>query len=456
MNTTDKSIRMLLIVYCFFYFLNFFLKTPYAKELANIALLFIFLIALPSIRKMNRKVCSLFFLAGLFIFLYLDIPAIDILHAIGQNGSLVTLYVFVPIMSMPFFYEDYQNELANIAKYYMTSILPFLLFILFSSHFLALFIYMGCFIIIYDLFAKRAQEYNSQMLFRMALIQGYVAAGFWGPSIASAPLITATLKIPWLELVPAGMLFSFLSLTVTSLIIGYTVIKNPSCYPPLIPDKTVVINWPKIHALIALSIVLILLILTISYLTKWPIYVIVPLVSFPFAAVSALIQNKTSNFKAGTITYYKEKLHAGKSEICLFIIAGFLGAALQHSKIASLIINILPESIFSYPSLIAVLLICIIIILAIVGVHPVLVCPALALAVSAESIGLNTITFALVLLSGWVLGLSISPVSAGTMIMAGLEQKSPWEVGPITNWRYACTMLFVTSIAISILYKLTS
>lgn len=456
MSTADKIIRMLLIFFSFFYFADFFFKVAHAKQIAHYILLALFFIALPGIRKVNRKVCLAFFLVGISVFIYLGTPFDDMLKALGQNDGLVALYTFIPIMSMPFFYEDYQSELGNIAKYYMTSILPFLVFILFSAHFLALVIYMGCFVILYDLFAKRAKEYNSQVLFRMALIQGYVAAGFWGPSWASPSIITSTLKITWLELVPFGVIFSFLSLAVTSILLWYTITKNPEQYPPLTPDKSVIINWPRVRTLLLLAFILVLLILVANYKTGWSMYVIVPLISFPFAIGSGLMQNKMDKFKTDITTYYKEKIHRGKSEICLFIVAGFLGTALEYSKVGSLVINILPESIFAYPVLIAMMLITIIVLLAIVGVHPVVVGPSLALAVAPESIGLNTITFALVLLSGWVFGLSVSPVSAGIMIMAGFEQKSPWEVGPLTGWKYVAAMIIVASIAVGILYKLTS
>ncbi len=455
-SKADRLIRFLLITFSLLYIFNFFYTAPYMKELANLILTVFFAVAILTMPKLNRKVCLSFFVIGLIVFFYAGTPAKDIFMAMGRNAGLVALFVCVPIMSMPFFYDDYQNQIGNIAKRHMTSVLPFLLFIQGAGYFLSLVMAMGCLIVLYDLFAKNAKEYNIEVPFRAALLQGYAAGGLWGPAWATLPITSARLEMSLVELIPAGMAFSLLACLATSVLLWRIIAKNPELYPPLIPDKTITVDWGKVRTLFILAGCLIAAVISLNYKTGWSMFIIGPLVAFPFAISAALVQNKMPKFQSALSSYYKERIARGKGEMGLFVVGGFLGTAFEYSEVGLLALNLLPDVLFAYPALISGMVIALIVFLALFGVHPVVVAPALAVAIPPASIGLTTLTFAMALMSGWVLGVNISPFSSATMILTGLEQKNPWEIGPFTNWKFSVTMIILFSLASGVLYRLTA
>jgi hypothetical protein len=456
LSMTDKIIRFSLLLYSAVFLLDFFLPAPYLTEISHFLLLLILFFSLPAIRKVNRNVCLAFFLLGLLAFAQTTVSLEKMFAALGQNGGLVALYTFVPLMSMPFFYENYQEELSGIAKRYTTSVLPFLVFIQLSAYFLALVIYMGCFIILYSLFAQKAKDYNCQTLFRAALLQGYAAAGFWGPSWASPSIVASRLHITWMDMAATGFIFSLLPLLTTAFFLWRAAAKNPLRYPKFSRDESVNIDWGKVRTMCFLAAGLVCIILAVNYLTNWSMYIIVPIISLPYALGTGIIQGKTRQFKNSALDYYKNRILAGKAEYCLFIVAGFLGVALESTGVGAAVPEILPDAVLSLPELAAFLLIALIVLTAVAGVHPVVLVPSIAMAIIPESIGLNVISFAMVLLAGWTLGINISPFSAGTMIVAGLEQKNPWEVGPYTNYKFVAAMVVIFAVAAGGLQRLTS
>ena len=450
----DKVVRMLLILFAFLFMADFFLHPLYFKEMANFILVIIFALAIPEIPRVNKRVCLSFLFLGLFLFIFAGASFMEMLMAVGKNSGLVMLFVSVPVMTMPFFYEDYQSELGNIAKKYMKTLFPFLIFIQISTYFLSLVIAMGCLLIMYELFHKSAKEYNCQLLFRMALLEGYAAAGIWAPSWAPPPIITARLDLQWLDIVPAGIVFSILALCVTAILIKITISRNGDRYPKLVPDKSIDINVKKVITMFVLAGVLIGSLILTNYKTGWSMFVIIPIISFPFALICALLQDKMPRYVSDMKAYYSGRIVRGKPEICLFVIGGFLGGAFDKSGVVDVILGILPESLFIYPVVSAFIIMSLIVLLSLPGIHPVVLAPALAIAIVPETIGLNNYTFAMTLLAGWALGVNFSPFSSASMIMAGLEQKSPWEIGPYTNWKFAVSMIVIFSLAVGVLDKL--
>ena len=456
MNKTNKIIRGLLFCYVTFYMASFFFPLPNAKEISSFLMFLILGFSLPSIRSFSRNVCLAFFLIGLSIFLFTGAPWQKIFFSIGENGGLLALFVLIPIMAMPFFYDDYQGELGNITRRYTSSVVPFLLFILLSCHFLALMVFAGCFVILYHLFVKQAKEYSCTPLFHIALLQGYMSAGFWGPVWPPASIIPNRLGLSWLDVMPIGVIFSSLMLLGAGICLWRTVENNPQLYPRFLPDKSVSVDWQRVRTLGLLAAALVIGIVLVNYMTRWSMFIIVPLTSVPFAFFTALIQNKMDKLKSGAVAYYKEGIVSTKAEFCLFIVAGFLGAAIEYSNAGEFVVQFLPEAFFQYPALVALSIIAFLMITSFIGVHPIVSAPSLALALSAEHIGLNQLSFSLTLLSGWVLGLTVSPFSSGIMLLAALAQKTPWEIGPFANWKFAAGMAVVFSLAVSLLHSMTS
>jgi hypothetical protein len=243
-----------------------------------------------------------------------------------------------------------------------------------------------------------------------------------------------------------GLVFSLASLVVSTAIQYLFILRDPIRYPALLPDKNVLVNWRKILNLAMIAVCLISLLILMNYQTGWSMFIVIPLVSLPFALTAAFLQNKIAAFKREMKNYYRERLCKGQAELCLFVSAGFLGAALERSGAVASLLTQMPPFIVEYKLLLIFIVISFIMLTAVIGVHPVVMVPVLATSITPASIGFDKLTFAMMLLSGWILGVTFSPFSASSMIMSSLEGISPWQVGPVANWQYVFVMLFVFSL----------
>jgi len=69
-----------------------------------------------------------------------------------------------------------------------------------------------------------------------------------------------------------------------------------------------------------------------------------------------------------------------------------------------------------------------VILTSIIGIHPMVLVSAFATSLDAAAMGFNPVNLALVLIAGWSLGATVSPMSGTTLMVGSLTGKTPMEV----------------------------
>lgn len=207
--------RLLILCFAFFYILNYFVKSPELGIIVSVLIILVVSQNFLALPKTNLRVCATLILLGSLILIWKGASLQLWLAAAAKNAGLVTLFISVPLMGLPFFYENYQEELKHVAQRYMTNVWSFCLLTAVTVHMLGVIISVGAVALVYELFKENARLYKADKLFYAALLQGYMTTGYWSPAWASMAVVTQDLKLPWLSFVPVGIVLTIISLVLS-------------------------------------------------------------------------------------------------------------------------------------------------------------------------------------------------------------------------------------------------
>lgn len=446
--------RLLIIIFALIYITNYFFPIPLLFHIYFLLLLFVVLQAMPQLPKTNLRVCLSLFAIGSIILLINQASLSQWTQAFTKNAGLVTLFVAIPLIRLPFFYEDYQNALKQLAQKHMSNVWSFCLLTSVSVHLLGAVISLGSIPLVYELFKENARLYKADKLFLAAILQGYMTTCFWSPALASMAVITETLHIPWLQIVPIGLMLTVVSLSITLFWIYLEIRLHPARFQALTSDPETQVNWPHIITVVVLLITLIGAIVLFDLFTDWQLLIIIPIVSLLFPITSALIQGKVSLFKNGMNNYYKLSLFKINNEVVLFTAAGFLGKSLEISGFGKYIPQIIPPWLNNYPFISILFLMILMVIIALLGIHPVVTASALVGSVNPMVLGFPPFIFAITILCGWAISILISPFSGMSLVTSGLVGLPPWDISIKINGPLGLVILFVLAGVITLLIPL--
>lgn len=426
-----------------------FWQLPLLENLSAFFLLLIFLQSLPRLDKVTSLATLGLLAAGAVLLLWHQAPLADWMEAFLKNADMIALFICVPMISLPFFYEDYQSHLKVLIKARMQSILSFCLLVALCSHSLTVLISIGAMSIAYELLAPYAALYKDEDIFLQTLARSHNSSGFWSPAWASMILLNEQLHIPWLSFIPVGLFFSACFIGLDLFTVALKIRRHPQRYPRLEPEKDKEIQWPKIRAMLFLAAAMIGMIILLNVITPWELNLIIPMVSLLFPLLAALCQGRLRPYRKGIQGYYGKSLLNTRTQCALYAAAGFLGHALNFSGAGELFPQLLPPWLSAHPALMTGGIMLLLVLPAIAGLHPAATGTALILSVPPAALELDAMSYSLAVLCGWLLGILISPFTPSNLILAGLSGRPSWNISLKLNGVFCAAALVIFSILIS-------
>ncbi|NLW24343.1 MAG: hypothetical protein GXY91_03720 [Clostridia bacterium] len=430
-----------LIVFALIYMLNVF--TPFSRiliPLSTFLLIIMVLQTLPFASSASKSISMLLFLLG-GVFLYLNEASYyNYLEALSSNTGLVVLFIVLPLLSFPLYYDDYENTLKSLSLKYINGPVRFGNISAFLTFFLCSILNIGAFAIIYELFKQTKEFTKSQKVLFNSMLRGNFAAIFWSPNYVGLAAIIHTLNVSWVSILPAGLLIAGIILLSNSILILLQTKKNDNNTIHDYNSSAIPLEKDKIRNLLFIFLGLISLVAILNSFTSLEILEIIPLVALFFPFVLAVFQKKLPIYKKLLHKYYFDKLLKINNEVLIFAAAGFFGKSLEISGIGAMVPSLLRIENIHQPAIAIFTIIFIVSLLAFVGVHPIVTTTTIGTTISAGSLGISLTAYTFVLIAAFGIAVMVSPVSGTTLVISGITKHSSFEMGPRLNKFYALGM----------------
>lgn len=449
-NRMKTLLQILVILFSVMRLANYFVEVLPLQILSCAIMLFVIAWSIPKMDALTRRVILGMFVIGGVLLVISGATAKQWLFALLKNANLATLLICAPMLSAPFFYEDYQSDLKALAQVKMQNLISFCVLTMVSAHLLGVLVGVGAIIIIYDLLNPFQKLYEAEGPFLKALSRGYNSSGFWSPAWASVIVYSAYPDVKWTTVVPIAMIFTIIFNGISIAGLYLETRQHPERYRRLAPESDTRIRWNKIVTMLVLAAAMVGTIMVLDQATDWDLMLIVPVAALIFPLLSAAVQNHWKGYRKGLSKFYNISLIKVQSQVALYAAAGFLGKAMEVSGVGAMIPKLLPEWLITYPALMVGALILLMILPSLAGIHPAATGTAMVAALVPASLGLDNYTFCLAIIFGWLITILASPFSATSLILAGNTGKSNWAVSIVMNWKFCLVTLAVFSFLISL------
>ncbi len=261
---------------------------------------------------------------------------------------------------------------------------------------------------------------------------GFSTALLWSPYFASVSLVLYYLGMSVGTYILYGISLSFLSLVIGNLLFFLWERSHPLTKSS-IPEKPLDRKHQKQLVQLALFVVILMTSsLTIEYLTKWSMIVIVSLISIILPLIWGMITG-WNRINPMLIQFRDQSVPMMSNEITLFMSAGLLAHAIQGTRFANTISEYLTVIAHQSFLLFALAVMAIVLVVTYVGIHQIAVVAALAMQLNAHELGISNLALAMLLLLTWSISSSLSPFSGLNLMVSRIAGISGVETGLRAN-----------------------
>ncbi|MGI6066440.1 MAG: hypothetical protein ACOYI2_08115 [Bacillota bacterium] len=453
MQFLDKTHSIVIILFVFSYLIDIFFPCQVLELTQFVLSLVLLMINFPFLKHANRYISISLLLVGTIILLYFDAGFDQWLKSINKNAGLVAFLATVPMLGFPLSYEDFQGAIKNKVSKYFNSPHNYYNITAFLTVTLSMLINIACIPIIYHLVKKFKDKYPLS-LFSKAVTRGFSTSIIWAPNAVSIAVVLPYLKIPWVKFFPGGLFFLFITIIIIvyfEKIFNKADLKSEDNIEEYIfegaadENSTYLVKKLSLMGIFILSSVVLF-----EVFTGHSAVVAVPVVAVFAPLLIALLWKKKNVYYNSLKNYYRITLPSLKSQIVLFMLAGFFGQALDISGAGKYLSDFIYNLNIQQPVILICIFMYMIIILAIIGIHPVISVSTILVTFPVSTLPLMPMQFVLTLTTAYSLGVLLSPISGTVLITAGLTMQNPLNVGVGINWKYAfiATIFYIALLSI--------
>lgn len=279
----------------------------------------------------------------------------------------------------------------------------------------------------------RANEHR-ELLF--ATTRGFSAAIFWSPMFGNmAVLLALHPYVAWYEVAPLGFLMAQLTVVIGS-VMNY--MQNAGSVPAWrASDDVGVPALSELRIPVLLLGLLMCFIAAAAYMMQTSVVTAIVL-TLPFASLlsNLMSRRQASSQSRGGWRGTTEKFPPLATECLVFLTAGLAGTVII-AAIPQDVITLSSSAVSGVPALTVPLLMCSIIGLAIVGIHPILAGTLVSSVFTPSALALPSLLYCCAVLSGWGLASTVAPFSLVNLLAGRQGRLSVFEVSLRGNGAYA-------------------
>lgn len=401
-----------------------------------VALLLALLLAFPQSRKDSKGVGLVLLGMGILCLWFVRAGAGQWMTAFSSNGGLVVLFFTLPLFGILLSFNDYIRVMGQLFHRYVRKSYGFFSLASVMAGVLGSVMNLGGITLTHELLQPYVSQYGDDTKFAQALSRGNLSMSYWAPCHMSVATVVTYTGISWLELAPKGVLLSVLQLLMICLLFfmnaGKEGRKVQSFEISGVPrditeealsrrDKGVLLQLSWIYA------GLILFVAVLNWKTNLPILAIISMVAVVYPFLISLLLRQAGGYIKDWDTYYRKKLPAIVNQVVLFSSVGFFGKAVEISGLGDRLIRMLQLDAWASPSLLTAGIALTMVLLSLIGIHPIVCMITLATTLKPELLGMSALSLAYTYLLGYSVGVIVSPFSAVALTVSALNGKDPWN-----------------------------
>ncbi|MET3683036.1 hypothetical protein ABID56_001126 [Alkalibacillus flavidus] len=433
------------------YLLSEFLQTDWIAPLVSLFALTTIMTYMPYLKRIPFILISALLGSAFLLFIFGD-GLWDMFLGLNTNVSVLAIFIFVPLLSIPIKQGRYLDYLETVFNHYIQTTGQLYSYVKIALMGVGSVMNLGTVPIMYQLTDTPSYQ-PYRMLRARALGRGFAMAFMWSPYFISVALILSYFNVSWIQIFPIG-----LSMAVVGITLGILFEKRHS--QPIVvesePSETTVTIQEAKRKLFELLIIILCLtafIMTLEYLVDLSVLTIIPLVAIVLSAIWGLVYERPKDLIKSYGRFTQERLPAMGNELSLFIAAGAFGAAILSAGASEWIIDFINWFGISHILVLIPVLLIIVTSLSFVGVHPIITMTALSITLSSSPLFADEhLLLSFGLLANWMVSVIGSPFSGLNLLMSGLAQSNPVAVGPRSNLLFALTLWLICYATICLLY----
>ncbi|MDQ0256291.1 hypothetical protein J2S74_003711 [Evansella vedderi] len=375
-------------------------------------------------------------LLGVSIILYtLNGSLYQAFMGFNMNASILMIFIFVPLLSIPIKAGNYLTYIDQILSSYMKT--TSLLYTLIKASVLGVgsIMGMGTVPLIYHLTNTKLVE-PYQLYQVTAIARGFSLSFLWSPYYISIAFIISYFHVSWTDIVPFGLL-----LTLIGSLLGVLIIKGK--YLEELNsnlDKTTINRKAKIK-LIELACIIIFM-TTISIIIDTQVELtmlnIISIIAIVMSLVWSLFYQSSKSYFKSLFTFTQERIPSMGNELSLFIAAGVIGHAILIVEADHLITNFFYVVGINHVLIVIPIVSIVILFFSYIGVLSIVPITVVSIALTSSPLFINDhLILALGILLIWSITVVSSPFSGVNLILSSLTKISPFKIGIQYNLKFS-------------------
>ncbi|MFC1665914.1 hypothetical protein ACFL17_09890 [Pseudomonadota bacterium] len=281
--------------------------------------------------------------------------------------------------------------------------------------------------------------------YTLALMQGFTSAMAWSPFMVSVPVLLVTLPdLQWSDFAFYGFFVA-----VVYILVGWIIDRlffqriddNVIIQPKKLPENII---W----RLAGILIFLVVPVMGLVRLSGLPIPIALAIVVPPFALIWYRSMNKSSSAGGSMSRQVISGFPNLRSEVWIFVCANVFGGGVA-GFVTPETVSLLLENFAVTADVALLVLPIVVVLLGVVGLHPMIPIIVIAELFSPEALGLRPWVMGLMLLSAWTLSVNVSPFSGVVLYMSRTTGESNYTIA--WRWNLPFVMVAGTVVVMSVM-----
>lgn len=372
----------------------------------------------------NRFIVLALVIIGSICLFIEKVPLSVAIMGFGENTNLLSLFLLIPLIGTFMSTSGYLSALKEKVQereekggqhpyrlsFFLTSTIGVLL-------------NYGSMAIVKRISEESFSSYRDKKI-TLNIMRGFGFCMLWSPYFVNVGLILVLFNLSWFDIGGYGLLLGGIYLIVSWLAFNKISFSND----PII-EQTDKKDRDSYHQSLVpffiFSLVLISLSFLLDYLLEVNMITIVSLLALVLPVIWAIFTKVIRSYIHDVSEQVQYSFIRLKNELAVFVSAGFFGMALSQTDIGLYISGILFDLSFGSVFLLSIFIVGLSIILAQIGVHPVIIIIGIGSSLSPEKFGVSPEYMAIILLIAWTTATQMSPFSGQVLMASRLMDQPP-------------------------------